>query len=74
MTTKKNQGPCFRCRRFTSHTIGHFELTGEYTPGNRQHFVCMSCEGIITFEKEMRRQQREMTASADELISGDFED
>lgn len=65
---------CERCRKPTVHKVDHFELTGEYTQANKSHSICMRCWDVEQFNREVRKQQREMTASEDELISGDYED
>ena len=60
------------CKNKATMTIPHFDLTGEYL--NRRHFFCKHCLDLIIFNKEVRRQRRELTADEDELISGDFEE
>jgi hypothetical protein len=65
---------CFRCHKPTKRTVDHSYLTSCYERESRNVPLCQACEDSIEFNREIIRQMREMTASEDELISGDFED
>lgn len=60
------------CKRRASRFVSWFDLTGEYK--NQFVAICREHWDAVLFEREVKRQAREQTADADELISGDFEE
>lgn len=60
-----------RCGKKASRFVSWFDITGEYNKGIVP--ICNQCWEGIQAEKEIKREMREMNASEDELISGDYE-
>lgn len=60
-----------RCGRQAQRFVSWFDITGEYNGHTVP--ICTQCWNGIQAERDIRRQMREMTASEDELISGDYE-
>jgi hypothetical protein len=72
--TIKKKKLCPRCKKRKATTsMDHFELTGEYTRENKIYPMCRNCKLGIEVNKEIYRQMRDMNASEDEKISGDYE-
>ena len=60
------------CNKKATVKVSSFELNGIYE--NKDYHFCQPHYDWILFQKEVRRQMREMDSDEEEKISGDYEE